>query len=195
MVIHEKIQHYIINRSKDLKNLFANLIDELKPDKIEDLYRSIYYMDQYFYLEENSQPRYLYLESETDPVIDRRMMVMQEIVPEPPSKYFQWKISSGFPLVSTALKEHCHLERFSSTFYTKRKSELWNFLSNPVTDPRIRGIYFEELILLTLNISRKKKEEVALMVCPLAYLKKITEKGNYEVRNLNFLFEFKIIES
>ena len=135
------------------------------------------------------------MESGTDPVIDRKTMVMEKIIPKSLPGSLKWKISSGFPLAAVVLKNHCHLHTFSSNFYSMRKSELWNFLLSPVTDPRIRGIYFEELILLTLNISRKKKEEVALMVCPLAYLKKITEKGNYEVRNLNFLFEFKIIES
>lgn len=93
-------------------------------------------MDQQFYLEGDSQPRYLYLKSYSDPVIDRRMMVMEEIAPVgAPFGLVKWKISSGFPLVSIALKQYCHLERFSSTFYTKRKSELLNFVRNPTTDP------------------------------------------------------------
>ena len=68
-----------------------------------------------------------------------------------------------------------------------------DFVRDPATDPRIRGIYFEEMVILTMNISRQKKEEVALMVCPIPYLKKITEKGDFEVRNLFFLFKFKMV--
>ena len=62
-----------------------------------------------------------------------------------------------------------------------RKNELGNFLTSPVTDPRIRGIYFEELILLTFNISRAKQEKIALFLCPVKYLKKITKDEHYEV--------------
>jgi len=128
------------------------------------------------------------LESGTDPVIDRKTMVMEKIIPKSLPGSLKWKISSGFPLAAVVLKNHCHLHTFSSNFYSMRKSELWNFLLSPVTDPRIRGIYFEELILLTLNISRTKHEKIALLVCPIKYLKKIPKDQHYEVKNLNFVF-------
>lgn len=116
-----------------------------------------------------------------EPTIDRRMMILEKIVPSKPEP-LKYQIRSSFPFVSTVLKQHCHIANFSRTLYIRRKEEILELLSNQTLDARLRGMYFEELVILTLNVSRKSNSEVDLRICPIKYLKKITKPDYFEVR-------------
>ena len=182
--IEEKIQNYVSQRIDELNNDFYDFLNNsnLTAVQTEDLLRSIFYMDQTFTLQDN--PQSFFFETLTNPVIDRRTMISQKVGPH------LWKISSAFPLVSTVLKQFSNLQRFSTTFYQERRQELFQFLNNASTDPRVRGVFYEEMTLLSLNIARTKKppQLIALFLCSSTYLKKIISTDQYDVIN-NFSFD------
>ena len=127
------------------------------------------------------------LESFEDPFIDQRMMIA--INKGPIRNVFLWKINSAFIFASYILKKSCHLEQFSQTFYTQRKAELLQLISNPSLESRVREVCFEEFIHTTFNIFRKSKDSIGIFLCPSIYLATSKIPINDEVRiSFNNLF-------
>ena len=168
--LDEKIQNYIFYREVEVVEEFLKFLNELSTEFKESLYQSVFYMD-----------KDIEFESLQKPVIDNRMMIRYEVIPNKLPAYHVWKIFSGFPLASHSLKKFCNQEKFSSTFYINRKKELIKIVNDPTINPKMRGVCFEELIHTNFNISRKLNDEIGIFICPSNYLKKIQEPINYDV--------------
>lgn len=161
MSVDEKIQNYKSLRLKDFTAIHDKFINQLNPYQLYQLLRSIFHLDKDFFIE------FDYIE----PIINNQLMICER--KEKNSNFF--KINSILPMVHNFLEKYFYAEikknkEYSKGFYDSCATEIKSIVQNPVTDSRIIGIYFEELVTLRFQQSCELKQEILLFLQTASYL-------------------------
>lgn len=157
--IDDKILNYETTRIKDFQKIHTKFKNLLQPEHHESLLKSIFYMDTNCFIFSNYPP-----------IIDKQLMTYE--IKQKDSKLY--KTFSILPIVHDFLKQDIYennkINLLNMDFYNRRINEIKPIIRNSLTDSRVRGIYFEDLIILRLRQSHSKNEQICFMIQTSKYL-------------------------
>ena len=96
-----------------------------------------------------------------------------------------YKISSIMPMVHDFLIKQIYDDEKYQDYYGKRLQEIQDIIKDPITDCRVRGIYFEDFVTLRFQQSYTLKENIILKVQTTKYLTTLIQQKqlNYNVKS------------
>lgn len=176
----DKIKNYEKERKIQIRIIHHKFLDGLKEYEKPILLKAIFFMDKEVFVEFKEPP----------PIIDKQLMIYEKGLD------LTFKISAIMPIVNEVLKYDFEkygerlILSIDKNYYFKTRKDLLQFLVSPTTDPRIRGILFEDFIVLKFKQMFAEQKKVCLLIQSVIYIKNIFKHSKTQMISYDVSFNF-----